>query len=131
MSAGGDFILTKCMDFSVRIVKLRQYLKNERQEYDISKQLLRSGTSVGSNMTEAQSAISDKDFISKTTIALKECRESMYWIELLYRTDYLTEEGYQSLNTNCTELFKLITTILKSKKANLSQPDTNAPDKQL
>ena len=126
MSTGGDFILTKCMDFAVRIVRLRQYLKDEKQEYDISKQLLRSGTSIGANLTEAQSAISDKDFVSKTTIALKECRESMYWIELLYKTDYLDEDGFKSINEDCVELFKLITTILKTKKANVSQnSDTN------
>lgn len=121
MSAGGDFILNKCMDFSVRVVRLRRHLVDEKHEYDISKQLLRCGTSIGANLTEAQSAISDKDFVSKTTIALKECRESMYWIELLHRTDYIDEGGYNSINNDCVELFKLITAILKSKKSNLSQ----------
>ncbi len=119
MATGREFFLGKCMNFSVRVVRLRQYLVDEKREYDISKQLLRSGTSIGANMNEAQSSISDKDFISKAFIALKECRESLYWIELLYRTDYLEQNEYESLYSDCEEILKLLTTVIKTKKANM------------
>lgn len=119
MATGREFFLGKCMNFSVRVVRLRQYLVDEKREYDISKQLLRSGTSIGANMNEAQSSISDKDFISKAFIALKECRESLYWIELLYRTDYLEQNEFESLYSDCEEILKLLTTVIKTKKANM------------
>lgn len=120
MSDGGDFIMAKCMDFAVRVVKLRQYLKDTKQEFDISKQLLRSGTSIGANMAEAQNAASTKDFISKSTIALKECRESHYWIELLYKSDYLTAEEFNSIQNDCTEILKILTTLIKTTKSNVA-----------
>lgn len=123
MSEGGDFIMAKCMDFAVRTVKLRQYLKDTKQEFDISKQLLRSGTSVGANMAEAQYAASSRDFIAKSTIALKECRESLYWIELLYKSDYLSDEGFESINSDCVELIKILTTIVKTSKSNINRKD--------
>lgn len=119
MATGWEFFLGKCMNFSVRVVRLHQYLVDEKREYDISKQLLRSGTSIGANMNEAQSSISDKDFISKAFIALKECRESLYWIELLYRTDYLEQNEFESLYSDCEEILKLLTTVIKTKKANM------------
>lgn len=90
-----------------------KYLCSEKQEYILSKQLLRSGTSIGANIAEAQNAISKKDFVSKVYIALKECTESKYWIELLYRTDYLTKGTYISIKADCEELEKLLTTTTK------------------
>lgn len=111
------------MDFAVRTVKLRQYLKDTKQEFDISKQLLRSGTSVGANMAEAQYAASSRAFIAKSTIALKECRESLYWIELLYKSDYLSDEGFESINSDCVELIKILTTIVKTSKSNINRKD--------
>ena len=113
MSEKGDFIQEKCMNFSIRIVKMYKYLCSEKQEYILSKQLLRSGTSIGANIAEAQNAISKKDFVAKVYIALKECTESKYWIELLYRTEYLTTETYSSIKTDCEELEKLLTTTTK------------------
>ena len=107
------------MSFSVRVVRLRRYLVDEKREYDISKQLLRSGTSIGANMNEAQNAVSDNDFLSKAFIALKECRESLYWIELLYQTEYLEQKEFESLYSDCEELLKLLTTAIKTKKLNV------------
>lgn len=123
-----DFILGKCMNFAVRVTKLRRYLIEEKHEYDISKQLLRSGTSIGANMAESQNAASSKDFIAKATIALKEGRESLYWIELLYKTDYISSEQYHSLSADCVELLKLLTSIIKTTKSNLSISTTEAQD---
>ena len=94
-----------------------KYLCSEKQEYVLSKQLLRSGTSIGANIAEAQNAISKKDFVSKVYIALKECTESKYWIELLYRTEYFNKETYISIKTDCEELEKLLTTTTKKLSA--------------
>ena len=105
------------MNFSIRIVKMYKYLCYEKQEYVLSKQLLRSGTSIGANIAEAQNAISKKDFVSKVYIALKECTESKYWIELLYRTEYFNKETYISIKTDCEELEKLLTTTTKKLSA--------------
>ena len=79
----------KSKKFAVRIVKLDEYLTAEKKEYVLSKQVLRSGTSIGANLAESECAVSKKDFLSKIYIALKECSETMYWIELLYETDYI------------------------------------------
>lgn len=121
MSESRDFFLSKCMNFAVRVVRLRKYLADEKREYDISKQLLRSGTSIGANMNEAQNAISDNDFLSKSFIALKECRESLFWIELLYHTGYLDQKEFESLHADCEEILKLLTSAIKTKKTNVSK----------
>lgn len=81
----------KSFDFAIRIVKLYQYLTNEKKEFVLSKQLLRSGTSIGANVAEAERAQSQADFYAKMSIALKEANETDYWLRLLYKTDYLTE----------------------------------------
>ena len=93
MSLAGE----KGKRFAVRIVKLYQYLTREKKEYILSKQLLRSGTSIGANLAEADYGMSRKDFLSKMSIALKEVSETIYWIDLLHETDYLTEAQYSSL----------------------------------
>ena len=104
----------KSKRFAVRIIRLYQYLCSEKKEYVISKQLLRSGTSIGANLAEAQCAISRSDFLSKIYIALKETSETMYWLELLYQTDYLTEEQYRSVNRDALELRKMLTASTKT-----------------
>jgi len=91
MSSSGDFILSKCKAFAIRIINLYKYLNEEKKEYILSKQLVRSGTSIGANLAEAQNAISKKDFTAKVYISLKECTETLYWIDLLYETDYLSQ----------------------------------------
>lgn len=118
MGRGEDnIVLKKSMDFAVRIVKLYKYLRDEKRESVLSKQLLRCGTSVGANLNEAQEAVSQKEFEAKVYIALKEARESEYWLKLLYMTDYLNQDEYGSLNNDCTELLKLLVTITKSLRS--------------
>ena len=86
-----NIIVDKSFDFAVRIVNLNKYLNNEQKEYVLSKQLLRSGKSIGANVSEAERAQSKADFISKMSIALKEANETNYWLKLLYKTDYLSK----------------------------------------
>ena len=109
-------ILDKSFEFSVRIVNLYNYLKSNKHEYVLSKQLLRSGTSIGANVNEAQAAQSTADFISKLAIASKEARETKYWINLLVETDYLdiNERSVKTLLDEITELIKLLTSIIKT-----------------
>ena len=113
-----NIILTKSMDFSVRIVRLYNYLCNEKKEYVMSKQLLRSGTSIGANAHEAVNGQTSKDFLAKMYIAFKEAAESEYWINLLIRTDYLTQEQGNSILSDCVELKKILTAIIKATKSN-------------
>jgi four helix bundle protein len=98
---------------------LNQYLKNEKKEYYLSKQLLHSGTSIGANIKEAIRGQSIKDFRAKMNIALKESSESEYWLELLVATDYIDQKQYDSLDNDCVELIKILTAILKSSEENL------------
>jgi len=111
-------IQQKSYAFSVRIVKACRYLQNEKKEYVLSKQLLRSGTSIGANVEEAIGGQSRKDFYAKMTIAYKEARESHYWIRLLTDTDYFTSKQGEELLNDCEELLKIITSIQKTTKGN-------------
>lgn len=113
-------IKDKSLAFAVRIVNTYKHLSLGKKEFVMSKQLLRSGTAIGALYREAEQAESKKDFIHKMAIAQKECNESLYWLELLYRTDYLTQTEFNSLNADCTELIKLITTIIKTAKHSLT-----------
>lgn len=115
-----NIVQVKSEDFAVRIINLFKYLKFEQQEYDISRQLLRSGTSIGANIAEAMQAQSSADFISKLSIALKEASETNYWLKLLMRTNYINQYQFDSINTDCCELLKLLTSILKTSRNNLS-----------
>ena len=107
-------IKEKSLAFAKRIVRAYQYLRDEKQEYVLSKQLLRSGTSIGANIAEAQYGSSRKDFLNKIYIALKECAETLYWLELLSSCDYLSDEEYRSLCQDCEELRKILSSITKS-----------------
>jgi four helix bundle protein len=111
---GKSVTLDKSKVFAVRIVRLYKYLCDEKHEFVLSKQLLRSGTSIGANLSEALYGISRKDFLSKVYISLKECAETKYWLELLYSTEYLTDLEYKSIDADCTELVKLLTSITKT-----------------
>ena len=124
-----DFIDEKCMKFSVRTVNLYKYLTQSKQEYVLSKQLLRSGTSIGANMTEAHSAMSDRDFLFKVYISLKEANESHYWLQLLHNTEFLSDTEYNSIIKDCEELIKILTVITKkvNKRLNNDVPSPN-PD---
>lgn len=116
-----NVVFEKSKRFAVRIVNLYKHLCNNKSEYILSKQLLRSGTSIGANISEALCSISKKEFLAKMYIAFKECTESKYWIELLYETDYLTKEEYNSIVDDCTEIQKLLTTITKTTKSELDK----------
>ena len=109
-----NVIVEKSFDFAVRIVNLRKYLTREYKEFVLSKQLLRSGTSIGANVSEAQRGQSKADFTAKMSIALKEASESEYWIKLLYRTEYLNKEQYNSLNGDIQELIGLLMAICRT-----------------
>ena len=109
-------ILEKSMEFAVRIVNLSKYLQKEHKEHTLSKQVLRSGTSIGANVREAVYGQSRNDFVSKMSISLKEVSETEYWLELLMRTEYMTNEQYESIKADCSEIAKLLTTIVKSTK---------------
>ena len=103
--------------FSVRVVKLARYLQEEKKEYILSKQLIRSGTSIGANVVESQQAQSRADFVSKLSIALKEAAETNYWLRLLNATDYLSESEFSSIIADCRELGKILTSILKTTRS--------------
>ena len=109
-----NIALEKSKTFAVRIVNLYRFLCDTKKEYVLSKQLLRSGTSIGANLSESTCAISKKDFASKIYIALKECSETAYWLELLYKTEYLSEDQYQSIDSDCRERLKILMATTKS-----------------
>ena len=102
--------------FSVRIIKMSRYLQEDKKEYILTKQLIRSGTSIGANVVESQQAQSRADFISKLNIALKEAVETNYWIRLLYAAEYLSKTEYDSIIVDCRELEKMLTSIIKTTK---------------
>ena len=106
----------KSFHFAVRIVKLNRYLTDNKKEYTLSKQLLRSGTSIGANIAEAQQAQSRADFIAKLSISLKEATETKYWLRLLNATDYLSDQESESVINECVELEKMLVAIIKKLK---------------
>ncbi len=114
-------VLDKSFQFAVHIVEVHRHLTNERKEFVLSKQLLRSGTSVGANVHEAQAAQTKPDFIAKMSIASKEARETLYWLNLLKETAYLNAQAPQNtaLISQCHELNKLLTSIVKTAQENL------------
>ena len=105
------------MVYAIRIVNLYKYLVLQKNEHVLSKQLLRSGTSIGANTRESKNAQSRKDFLTKLSIALKEADETEYWLELLYKTGYLDENQYQSIQNDTSELIKILTSIIKKLKS--------------
>lgn len=109
-----NVIVDKSKTFAVRIIRLYQYLGSEKKEYVLSKQLLRSGTSIGANVKEAIRGQSKADFAAKMNIALKEASETEYWLELLHETEYISSEQFKSINNDCTELLRLLTSIVKT-----------------
>ena len=115
----GNVVLEKSFNFGVRILKLYRYLL--KQDYSLEpilKQVLKCGTSIGANITEAQNAPSTKDFINKLNISLKEARESEYWLNILKASDIIDERSFNSLQENCKELIKLLIAIIKTAKSN-------------
>ncbi len=114
-----NILLEKVDAYSNRIIRLYKYLKDEKKELIMSKQLLRSGTSIGANIVESQSAQSSADFIHKLEIALKEAKETHYWLEKLFAGEYINDVGYQSMSNDNIEIIKLLTSIIVTKKKNM------------
>lgn len=115
-----SIIKKKSFLFAIRIVKLYQYIVLEKKEYVLSKQLLRSGTSVGANVREAINGQSKADFIHKLSISQKECDETLYWLELLKETSYINEVEFLSIHSDATEILKILKSIIISTKQNNS-----------
>ena len=113
-----SIVYNKAFDFSIRIVNLYKYLSDEKREYTLGKQVLRSGTSIGANIREGLEAQSRKDFISKLSIALKEAAETEYWIDLLIATEILEEQIAESLLDDVKELIRMLNSIIKTTKFN-------------
>ncbi len=114
----GHIIRDRSFDFALRIIKLYSFLTDSKKEYVISKQILKSGTSIGANIREAHNAQSNSDFISKYSIALKEADETQYWIELLYASEFIDDNAYKSLNGDVNELISLLISSIKTAKNN-------------
>jgi len=112
--------------FALRIIKAYKYLCKEKSEHVLSKQLLRSGTSVGAMIRKAKFAQSRADFVNKMSIALKEANETLYWIELLYESDYIDNNVFKSIHTEADEITSILASIVKSTKANSLKFDSNS-----
>jgi len=111
-----NIVVSKSFKFSVSVIRIYQFLVSEKKEYILSKQILRSGTSIGANIEEAIGGISDKDFIAKMSIAYKEARETKYWLRLLHETNYLSDKQFNTLLEGCEELLKILFTIINTSK---------------
>ena len=111
-----NVLLNKTEAFSIRIINAEIYLRTQKKETVMSKQILRSGTSIGANAAESQNAQSPSDFIHKLSIALKEADETKYWLKLLYGSQYITADAYKSMNADLLEIIALLTTIIKTTK---------------
>jgi four helix bundle protein len=111
----------KTYKFAVRIVKLYKHFTINLKEFTLSKQILKSGTSIAANTREAYNAQSDLDFISKFSIAQKECSETLFWIDLLFDSEYLSKKQHESLKNDCAQIYKIITSIILTKKQNLKK----------
>lgn len=111
-----SILKTKSFDFAVRIIKLYKYLKKTHNEYELSQQLIRAGTSIGALIREAEHAESRKDFVHKLNIGLKEANESVYWLQLLHATDYINKRMFDSLIKDALELLKMLISSVKTTK---------------
>lgn len=111
-----NIIVNKSKAFAIRIINLHKYLCYDKNEYILSKQLLRSGTSVGANVKEAIRGVSKADFANKMGIALKEASETEYWLELMFETDYISKTQFDNIYADCQELLKLLMSISKSAR---------------
>ncbi len=113
-----NILIDKSVDFAARIIKLCKFLENAEKEHIISKQIIRSGTSIGANINEAQYGNSKADFVSKLHISLKETAETEYWLHLLFKSDYIDDKMFDSLLTDCLELKKLLISSINTAKRN-------------
>jgi len=116
-----NIVAVKSYAFAIRIVKLYKHLSQEKKEFVLSKQMLRSGTAIGALIKEAEHAQSKADFLNKMNVALKEANETEYWLMLMKDTEYLNETEFQSLKKDCSEILKLLISIVKSTKTSLKK----------
>lgn len=107
---------TKSVAFALRIINAYKYMINEKQEFIMSKQMLRSGTAIGALVKEAEFAESRNDFIHKLSIALKEANETGYWLTLLHEADYISDDSFVSIQADCAELIRLLVSIIKTSR---------------
>jgi len=117
----GNIIKEKSYSFSIRIVNLYKFLCDEKKEFVLSKQILRSGTSIGALTWESEHAESKPDFIHKLAVALKEANETDYWLNILKDTGYINNKMFQSIDKDCKEVIKILVTIIKSSKKQITQ----------
>lgn len=120
-------LVAKVEDFAVRCVRLWQYLL-KKQEYDISRQIKRSGTSIGANVHEALCASSKKDYLNKMYIAYKETNETLYWLRILNRSEFLAEKEFKSIYADCLDIKNILTSIIKTTKNNINNVNKNATE---
>ncbi len=116
-----DIIQPKTKKFALRIIKLADYLVQEKREKIMSAQIFRCGTSIGANVAEAECAFSEKDFLAKMYIAYKETAETLYWLDLLYESGYVTKQQYDSLKVDCDEIKMILASIIKTVREKLNQ----------
>lgn len=119
--ANDSIIKTKSKAFAIKAIRVFADLKDIRHEYVMSTQFLRSATSIGANVTEAECGISKKDFLAKMYIAFKESAETLYWLDLLYETHFITSEIYKELSADCSELQRILSSITKTTQEKLNQ----------
>jgi len=119
MDKSENIVKVKSFAFAIRIVKLYQHLRDKKKEFVISKQCLRSGASIGAMIREAEYAQSKPDFVNKLSIAIKESNETLYWLELLFQTDYIDKKQFDSLKADAEEILKLLTSIINTSKKNI------------
>ena len=113
---GSNIVKDKAERFAVRIVKCSRYIRDKQREYSLADQLLRSGTSIGANLSEAEFAQSKADFITKLSISLKEAAETKFWLKLLHKTDLIDDKMFYSMNTDVKDIISLLVTILRKLK---------------
>lgn len=117
---GEDPLKEKTLIMAIRVVKLCKYLKEQKKEYTISNQIIRSGTNPGAMVREAKNAESPKDFIHKLSVGQKETAETQFWLELLYETDYISEQEFKSLYADTKDVMNLIRSSILTKKKNMA-----------
>lgn len=120
-----SILTTKSKLFALRIIKLYNYLTEDKREYLMSKQLFRAGTSIGANIRESKRAQTAADFYSKLTISLKEAEETAYWLELLFESGYITESQFNSIYSDCNEIISILVTVTKKQKLKISKNKIN------
>jgi len=118
-----SILKTKSYKFAIRIVKFFLFLRKDKKEYVLSKQVLKSGTAIGALVREAEFGQSKADFINKMQIALKEANETDYWLNILCDTDYITDKMFQSIDFDCQELIKLLVSTVKTSKQRITKSE--------